>query len=167
MLAYNATGQLAAWARVVAVRVAYNLLDDARAHTAADIEDSLVQAAIESHEDPELQVLLARYTPVLSRAMELAVTQLTNKERALLRMSLVDALSIDHIAAIYNCHRATAARWLRSAKETLAERARQAFCQLAETSDADFYSIMRALPGYVDVSLERLLAPALDQASAS
>ena len=154
---YAGRGSFAAWARVVAVRVTYNLLGETKAPVSAELEESLVQAAIVDSDSPELQVLLTRAAPLLKHAMQQAVAALPIRERTLLRLSLVDALSIDEIGAIYDCHRATAARWVASAKDMLADAARTAFCTLAQTSESEFLSVMRALPGYFDVSMERLL----------
>jgi RNA polymerase sigma-70 factor, ECF subfamily len=152
LASYRAQGKLSAWARVVALRIAL----DANVKS-VDETESLVQAAALDLDDPELRLLCERYGPLLRDAIERSVRILSRRERTLLKMSIVDALTIDQIGAIYTCHRATAARWVSAAREALIAHAREQFCALAKASESDFISIVRALPSYLDVSLERIL----------
>lgn len=157
---YTGRGRLAAWARVVAVRVAYNLLAERDPGLASQQEESLVQAATDALEDPELQLLLTRYAPALTQAVQTALAALGQRERALLRLSLLDQLSIDQIGAIYGRDRSTAARWIARAKQALIAAARAEFCALTQASESEFFSLVDKLPGYFDMSLERLLEQA-------
>lgn len=83
---YQARGKLVAWVRIMAVRTALNLIGSAKPD---ELEQSLVQAAVDGDDDPELQVLLARCAPLVRSAMQNAVKLLPNKERCLLCFSLV------------------------------------------------------------------------------
>lgn len=154
---YNAKGPLAAWCRTVAVRKMYDLLAPTGGNSTSDLEAALVQAAVATNDDPGTQVLLTRSAPLLASAMESAVRALTRRDHYLLRASLVDGASIDELGAIYNRDRSTVARWIAKAKATLHDNAVRAFCELAQVTESEFISVMRVLPSYFDVSLERLL----------
>lgn len=53
----------------------------------------------------------------MKHAIEDAAAELAPRDRALLRLHLVERASIDDIAALYRVHRATVARWIQSARE--------------------------------------------------
>jgi RNA polymerase sigma-70 factor (ECF subfamily) len=159
---YNAKGTLAAWARTMAVRLTYDLFTDSSSKPAEALESALIQAAVATNHDPALLALLDRSAPLLASAMGEAVRQLSRRDRYLLRASLVDGSSIDEIGAFYNQHRSTVARWIVKAKQTLHDNTMRAFCELAQVSESDFMSIMRALPSYFDMSLERRLSEPSD-----
>lgn len=161
---YNAKGSLAAWARTMAVRTTYDMFANASGNTTEALESALVQAAVATNVDPALLVLLDRSAPLLASAMGQAVRELSRRDRFLLRASLIDGTSIDELGAFYNQHRSTVARWIAKAKETLHGDTMRAFCELAQVSESDFISIMRALPSYFDMSLERRLSESLDSA---
>lgn len=159
---YNAKGSLAAWARTMAVRLTYDLYAGSSSNPAEALESALIQAAVATNHDPAILALLDRSAPLLASAMGEAVRQLSRRDRYLLRASLVDGSSIDELGAFYNQHRSTVARWIVKAKQTLHDNTMRAFCELAQVSESDFMSIMRALPSYFDMSLERRLSEPSD-----
>jgi RNA polymerase sigma-70 factor len=159
---YNARGTLAAWARTMAVRTTYDMFAASSSNPTEALESALIQAAVATNQDPALLVLLDRSAPLLASAMGQAVRELSRRDRYLLRASLVDGTSIDELGAFYNHNRATVARWIVKAKQTLHDNTMRAFCELAKVSESEFISIMRALPSYFDMSLERRLSEPSD-----
>src|SRR5206468_2926429 len=81
-----------------------------------------VPAAVD---DPELAHLRKRYAKDFKAAFEGALLELSVEDRNLLRLSLVDGLSIDEIGSIFGFHRATAARRLTKCREAVQERTRK------------------------------------------
>jgi RNA polymerase sigma-70 factor, ECF subfamily len=152
---YVARGRLASWVRVVAIRLA---LDARRAQKPlADIEraaDMLVQ------DDPELDYLEARYKGPFQSAFRIALDELPDRDRTVLRMHLVDDLDIDRIGALYDVHRATAARWLARARESLFEMTRSHLRAELGLDDAEFTSLVRLVRSRLDVSVCRILREA-------
>jgi RNA polymerase sigma-70 factor (ECF subfamily) len=66
-------------------------------------------------------------------------------------------LSISDIGAIYQVHRATAARWLSKARATLIDLTKEQLAILLSVEPGETDSILRLVQSQLDVSLERRL----------
>lgn len=154
LLDYRAQGTLRAWVRVVAVRE--NLMMH-RGKKEVALGDAVLAAVPDPADDPELRYLRHDLRDALRDAVASALDALTSRERALLRYSLIDGLTLDEIGAIYNAHKSSISRWLARAREQLWETARDRLAtQLAGQSD-QISSLVRGLRSGLDLSLERLL----------
>lgn len=122
---YQGRGPLAAWVNVSAIRTALNLRRaDRRAesYTAnpGEHDDPLAELVLAVDTlDVELELLKARFRGPLSGAIRAACRDLGERDRALLRMQLLDGHGIDVIARLYDVHRSTAARWMHRARQAL------------------------------------------------
>ena len=67
-------------------------------------------------------------------------------------------LGIDHIGKVYDVHRATAARWLTRARESLFEMTRSHLRAELGLDDDEFQSLVRLVRSRLDVSVCRILA---------
>ncbi len=151
---YRGTGDLRAWLRVTAMRAALKLLRKENRETPTD--DALLEAR--AHEDdPELAYMKAAYRASFKTAFQEALESLHARERTLLKQQIVDGLGIDELGALYHVHRATAARWVQSAREKLLTRTRRTFMLNARISSDECESIMRMVRSQLDVSLHRRL----------
>ena len=151
---YRGTGDLRAWLRVTAMRAALKLLRKEGRETPTD--DALLEAR--AHEDdPELAYMKAAYRASFKVAFQEALESLLPRERTLLKQQIVDGLGIDELGALYQVHRATAARWVQSAREKLLTRTRRTFMMNARISSDECESIMRLVRSQLDVSLHRRL----------
>jgi RNA polymerase sigma-70 factor, ECF subfamily len=151
---YRGTGDLRAWLRVTAMRAALKLLRKENRETPTD--DALLEAR--AHEDdPELAYMKAAYRASFKVAFQEALESLHARERTLLKQQIVDGLGIDELGALYQVHRATAARWVQSAREKLLTRTRRTFMLNARISSDECESIMRMVRSQLDVSLHRRL----------
>jgi RNA polymerase sigma-70 factor (ECF subfamily) len=151
---YRGTGDLRAWLRVTAMRAALKLLRKENRETPTD--DALLEAR--AHEDdPELAYMKAAYRAAFKTAFQEALESLLPRERTLLKQQIVDGLGIDELGALYQVHRATAARWMQSAREKLLTRTRRTFMLNARISSDECESIMRMVRSQLDVSLHRRL----------
>ena len=75
----------------------------------------------------------------------------------MLRSQTIDGLSIDQIGALYQVHRATAARWVQQAKSSLLDALREELAKrLGESHDA-CDSVVALVRSRIDLSLERAL----------
>jgi RNA polymerase sigma-70 factor (ECF subfamily) len=147
---YRGRGRLASWVRAVAVRVALNLRASDKP-VVPEAEADLAGA------DPELAYLRERYARQFRDAFAGALADLEARERTLLRLQLVDGLGIDGIAALYDTHRATAARWLARARERLFELTRDRLRAAIGVSPTEFESLVRLVRSQLEVSVCRLL----------
>lgn len=151
ILEYAGTGPLESWLRSVAIRTTLNLLP----RRAPD--EPLEAAAALAGPDPELEFLKGTYRAEFKRAFQTALEALPAEELTLLRLHVVEQLSIDRICAMYQTHRATAARRLARAREHLCELTRERLSAQLGLGGEELESVMQLVRSNVDVSIVRLL----------
>jgi RNA polymerase sigma-70 factor (ECF subfamily) len=152
---YRGSGDLRAWMRVTAMRAALKLIRKDGRETSSD--DALL-AAQAPDDDPELAYMKATYRAAFKQAFQEALESLQARERTLLKQQVVDGVGIDELGALYEVHRATAARWVAAAREKLLLRTRRAFMIRVRISSEECESIMRLVRSQLDISLHRRLA---------
>jgi RNA polymerase sigma-70 factor (ECF subfamily) len=154
ILDYNGRGDLKNWLRVAVVREAIYLSKKADKEGPLSYElFTFADPAV----DPEIGYFKARYRAEYKAAFEAAITQLEARERSLLRQQYVLGMTVDQIGTIYQVHRATAARWVQSAREELLSKARFELAKRTGLSRAELESIVRMIESQLNVSLNRLL----------
>jgi RNA polymerase sigma-70 factor (ECF subfamily) len=156
LLEYEGRGPLGAWARVIALRAAY---DRARAsardpHTS---DEDALEGLVDAADPPDLAELRARYAAELREAFRAAAKRLDAEERAVLRSHAIDALTIDQIGALYQVHRATAARWVQQAKASLLATLRDELARRLGEGHEACDSVVALVRSRIDLSLERAL----------
>jgi RNA polymerase sigma-70 factor (ECF subfamily) len=151
---YEGRAPLRSWLMAATVRVALNFRRGKaqRPHETLDREAEAVAEAA-----PELGMLRARFKEPFEEAIRRGVAGLSRRDRALLRLHLVERMGIDGLAKSYNVGRATAARWLVAARAALLEKTREHFCREERVAESDFRSIAAALESVLEVSLVRNL----------
>ncbi len=153
---YRGAGDLRAWMRITAMRAALKLLRKDRRETSSS-DDALLEARAQE-DDPELAYMKASYRSAFKAAFQEALESLNERERMLLKQQIVDGLNVDEIGVVYHVHRATAARWVASAREKLLVRTRRTFMLRARISSEECESVMRLVRSQLDISLHRRLA---------
>lgn len=153
---FDGRGPLAAWLRAVALRETLTLKRRQKASKVAS-DDDLLQEVAGGSGDPELDFVKQKYAPDFKAAFQGALASLEPRERNVLRLNLLDGLSIDEIGAIYRVHRATAARWITRIRETLLERTRAGLAQRVKLRGPELDSLMGLLRSQLDVSVRRYL----------
>ena len=152
---YAGRGDLRGWVRVIATRELIRLAKAARREVPVD--DDLLVETLAPAADPELAYMRELYRAAFRSAFQTALAALSPRDRNLLRMNLVDDLSIDQIGAVYGVHRATAARWLTAIRDQIASATRKALAQQAGIQADEITSILRLVRSRLDASLERLV----------
>jgi len=153
LAAFRGEGSLAGFVRVVAARVLVNALEK---KTEDVLAESMVELAASSG-SPEDALRDAEGRTRVKRAFEDAVAELDERDRALLRYTLIDGASIDAIGSLYGVHRATAARWLEAAKESLGRAMRRALDRSGTVPRDRADAIHSSVVSRVDLSLARVL----------
>lgn len=153
LLEFEGRGPLGAWARVVALRVAH---DRARIVSKSDGEQPL-EGLIDGADDPELAEVRRRYSAEVRDAFRAAAQTLDAEERAVLRSQAIDGLTIDQIGALYQVHRATAARWVQQAKSSLLAALRAELAKRLGEDHGACDSVVALVRSRIDLSLERAL----------
>jgi RNA polymerase sigma-70 factor (ECF subfamily) len=156
---YHGKGSLRGWLRVVATRTLLNLTEARKDRAHGDV-DHLVLLACDA--DPEMEYMKRAYAAVFREALAQAAKSLETRERALLRLALIDGLGIDALADLYGVHRSTAARWIQSAHQTLVARVRSILRSKMSLRDAELESVLRIVSVGLDTSLGHYLATQTD-----
>lgn len=152
---YRGAAPLLAYVRVVVVRAAQEL---ARWRKSRRELPEAAGPELVASDDPELAYLKRRYRREFAAAFADAVAALDPRDRTLLHHVLVDRMSIDRLAAIYDIHRATAARRVARARTQVVDATRSALRDRLQVSRDTLESILRLVESSADVSVERLLA---------
>jgi RNA polymerase sigma-70 factor (ECF subfamily) len=155
ILDYSGRGPLAGWLRVAAVRTALDLARQTPAERSPN-EDVLEGAAATS-EDPELLHIRRRHVDDFKAAFKGAMSALSVEDRNILRLQLVDGLSIDEIGAVFGVHRATAARWLARCRERVRDETKRLLSERLNMTDSEFHSMVLILQSDLDISISGLL----------
>lgn len=147
---YRGRGDLRSWLKVVVVR------DGLRASRRA------AQTPSPSHEidilmdpdgDPELGSMLQTYRESFRAAFAHALSELSARDRNVLRYHLIDSLAIDELGSIYRVHRSTAARWLVRIREGLYAATRRRLMQQLRLTPREFDSVLRLIRSRLDASI--------------
>ncbi len=108
--------------------------------------------------DPTIVLAKAKFRPEFQRALADALGLLDDRGRLLLRMRFVKGLSTQRIATIYNVNRATAARWLQAARETVASETQRLLRERIALDDQEVLSLAALVASQLDLSLSQILA---------
>jgi RNA polymerase sigma-70 factor (ECF subfamily) len=145
---YSARGPLGAWVRMAAVRLAIDLK---RANNPVLLADRLPDVG--DTKNPEVQLIKSRYAAEYQRALAQAWQTVSVRERTVLRLHYVAGRTIDEIGASYQVHRATAARWIVSAREHVLDEMLRLLSARLQLTKAEFHSIARLVGKLLHVSL--------------
>ncbi len=154
LASYENRGQLAAWLTIVAMRTALDVARRAQqgALRLTALDDELVAHAL----SPESQFSTRQLDAIVRQAMRDAVRRLPDQQRFALKMQLVAGWSIDQIGRALSAHRATAARWLVSARSAVEEDVRQALSRDLSLSAAEVDHALGALRSRLELRLSQL-----------
>lgn len=153
---YAGRGSLAGWVRVVAVRLAVDLLRQ-RGKQPATVEDDVLQT-LATGADPELRILADRYREEVKAAFRESFAALSAAERNLLRLHHLDGLTIDDLAAMKRVHRSTVARRIARCCELVAASTHRILVERLGIAPSQVDSVMRLVRSQLDLSLDRWLA---------
>ena len=151
LVKYARQGRLPSLLVVVGTRIA---IDSFRKADREDADrDALAELAVAA--DPRAELMRLQKQTVFKVAVETALEALEPRERTVLRLHLIDGLTLDEIGDYYKVHRVTVSRWLAAARVTIIERARAAARAQFGLSDTEFDAVYTG--SQLGLSLERLL----------
>lgn len=153
---YAGRGSLTGWLRVAAVRTATSLLRNRDEAPKAEFEEGRIADA-SPLADPELEIIKDRYRVEFQEAFHQAFLKLSAEQRNLLRWHMVDGLNIDKIGVMMKVHRATIARWIAAARESVMEEVKRHLRIKLKLSGSQFDSLSRLVKSQLHVSVARLL----------
>lgn len=150
---YAGLGQLRSWVRSIAVRTAMKLLGK----SSKVAGDEALAGIPDDGQDVELELLKREYGQQFREALRAQLAELTERQRNILKQHYLDGLSIDQVGKLYKVHRATAARWISTAREALFDGTRARLIEDLQLDPSEFDSVVRLVRSQLDLSLHRFL----------
>jgi RNA polymerase sigma-70 factor (ECF subfamily) len=152
---YAGRGALIGWLRVVAAREALNAR--ARGSKEQPAERDFFDAIVAGDDGAEIAYLKRSLGAELKAIVLAALEELSNRERSLLRYAYCDGKNVDAIAAVFRVHRATAARWVCSARDRLVQRVHARLNERFGASKSEISSIVRLGMSVIDTTFAKYL----------
>jgi RNA polymerase sigma-70 factor (ECF subfamily) len=147
---YGGRGALRRWIRVVAAREAGKTW---RADTAAlPVDDDALFDALAPPTDPVLSAVKRNAALAFKAAFVTSLGELERRDRTILRLHILDGLSIDEIAPMYSVHRATIARWIAAAKDLVLDKTRRALMRDLRIDAHEVDSLIQFVQSRIDLS---------------
>mgnify|MGYP006322731921 FL=1 len=153
---YSGKGALGGWIRVVVVRTALNTQRSEKRHVPRD-DDLLATRIAEDSDDPELRVMKAEYADTLALAVAGAFRRLTSEQRNLLRLYVIDQLSLAELGKLHSVDASTVSRWLTKIRARLLEDAQTELSERHALRPSECASVMRLVRSDLHLSIARLL----------
>jgi RNA polymerase sigma-70 factor, ECF subfamily len=151
---YSGRADIAGWLRVVAVREGLQL----KRRDQASVQRHQRAAAEEiGLSDPLVNALKTKYRDEFRKAFAVAMQQLDPKARSMLRLQVVEQLTLDEIGRALRVHAATASRWLSQARSDLHRLTCAQLATQLQLADDDVDSAMRLIASELDASVSRVL----------
>lgn len=155
ILTYDGRASLQSWIKVIAMRLAIDIVRSRSAVTRIDTSFAAEPSA--PPRDAATLLAAAQYRVQLETALKEELGRLPPDRRSVLRLHLLENESIDSIARRLGVHRVTVARWLWSLGEQVLENLRRRFHDDFGVVAPDFDSLVRLLRSTMNVDLRDLL----------
>lgn len=159
ILDYAGRGRLRALIKVVALRLGVDIVRRrAREPTESTAPDDwLVERLSTGTRSPESRAMTTEHTHAFKEAFGVAVQELSDRARGVLRLHVLHQCTIDEIGALHGVHRSTAARWIAEARESIGNRVRRHLRSSLGLSSQGVESVLESLDSQLELSLSRLL----------
>ncbi len=152
---YRGRGPLIAFIRIAAVRLA---ISERRKLRPTQDDRLELQQIVDDTDDIELQYMKQLYRDEFRRSFARAFAALDAPQQLLLRLDVVERLTIDQTAAVYGRSRTTTGRHLLEARQTLARDTLADLQARLALDPADLHSVARLIRSQIDLSVQRILA---------
>ena len=157
---YSGHGPLAGWVATTTRRIAFRLARTSAARKFVG-EEALACEFCKGG-DPDLMFLKAQYKVAFNEAIVKALRRLPRRERLILRLNLVQGVSMDRIAKMHNVSQPTVSRWLQRARVQILKTIRDVVRDELSIHDREFDSMLYLVRSQIDVSFSRLLGETND-----
>jgi len=152
---YEGRGPLRGWVLVAALREAVRTRQRDAREPAVD-DDALVALADRSAASSQPALDKERYRDAFRAAFRSALAELAPRDRNLLRMHVIDGLTIDQIGALQGVHRATAARWIERAREAISRSVRRDLMRQLGADPFETEELLQWVQSRIELSLSVL-----------
>ncbi|WNG41576.1 sigma-70 family RNA polymerase sigma factor [Archangium violaceum] len=152
---YTGRGSLLSWVRVTAVRIA--LRECGLEKPTPDEGVVEVLESLPAPGDVEMDLIRRHHHAEFRQAIREAFTVLTEEERHLLRLHVVDQLSMVELGALFRVNQSTVSRWLKSARQTVFNETRRRLQVRLGLSPRDFQSFLAAMDSQFELNISQIL----------
>ncbi len=153
---YGGKAPLNRWLGVSAHRTALMSLREGRAEARAR-RAAASQLGASAQTPPETTYMKEWYRGDFEQALSEALARLPERDRVLLRLQLINEVSVEKIGAMYAVSQATASRWLAAARKRLLDDVKQALAVRLGTSSGELAVLAAMVASGLDLSLSVLL----------
>ena len=153
---YSGRGELRAYLRAVAVRIALKRLE--REAPPAEDQSELLAVLPDGDDSPELALLKQRCRDDLRACFASVLASLAPRERTLLRQHYIDGLTVDVLGQLHGVHRSTCARWLETVRVKVLRGVRSHLRTRLGPDAPDLDAAVALVRSQLDLSLSRHLS---------
>jgi RNA polymerase sigma-70 factor (ECF subfamily) len=153
---YAGRAPLDRWLGVAAQRAALMWLRENRTEARAR-DGAAAEPAAGGDTHPEMAFLKDRYRGDFEQALKESLARLPERERTLLRLHLVNGVSVEKIGQMFAVSQPTASRWLAAARETLLGDIKSTLGNRLGASSQELASLAGMVASRLDLSLSMLL----------
>jgi len=121
-------------------------------------DDAEIQRLADDQDSPEVKYLKSHYRSEFRSSFANALERMPAEHQLLLRLDVVDGLTIDQAALVYGRSRTTTGRHLLLARRALAQGTLDDLRQRLSLPPRDVESMARLVRSQLDLSVHRLLA---------
>jgi RNA polymerase sigma-70 factor (ECF subfamily) len=155
ILGYNARAPLEQWIKVVAIRTAIDM--HRQEAVGPRVEAQWLTALVTPDTDAARSLIRQEHKLAFEEAIRSEVARLSPRDRTVLRLHVIEGVSIEKLAASYGVHRVTVARWIWSAGERVLEGLRLHFSQQFGIVPHEFDSLARLMRSQLSLKLSEAL----------
>lgn len=157
---YDGRGSLKSWVKVAALRTALSMKRRPDARTVA-LDDAVLDA-LPPQSSPEIGFMKVRYQADVKAVLQELLLSLPTERLHVLRLHLLDGLTLEQIGKIYRVNRSTVKRWLDDIRAHLLKDARSRLRSRLGITDEELEQFITLMQSQLDLSLSRILkAPTL------
>jgi len=151
---YGGRASLESWMRAVALRAASGLRES-QGRERTSLDERLGEVA--AGESAEFDMIRAQLTEEFRQSFGAALANLPRRMRTLLRMHVVEGVTLDGLALAYGAHRATIARWLAAARSALLKGTRARLAGSLKLKPEEVDSLIELARSQLEISISRFL----------
>ena len=153
---YAGKAPLERWLGVAAQRAALMWLRGNQTEKRAR-DGAAAEPAASGNTHPEMAFVKDRYRGDFEQALKDSLARLPERERTLLRLHIVNGVSVEKIGQMFAVSQPTASRWLAAARETLLDDIKTTLGNRLGASSRELASLAGMVASRLDLSLSMLL----------
>jgi RNA polymerase sigma-70 factor (ECF subfamily) len=151
---YAGTSPLKQWVQLAAVRTVIDLRRSR--HAGREVVGARTSDLLDHSVDPATSLLKERYRPEFEAALKAQIAKLEQRDRAILKLHLLEGVSVEKIATMRSVHRVTIARWIWKASDTMLEGVREYFLERHGLIPGECDSLLRLVRSQINLDWARV-----------